>query len=227
VNHPPGTPPEVSVAIATISGPLEEPCLSLLRSLKEHTPEPHEICIVDNGSAPQGYPKPVNAAIRAASAPYLAILNDDIRVYPGWWPPLRQALENGATLAFPNEINGNNWADGLFNMFAFAISRANVDRFAWRPGRLYEETYTVHNADTALTDRIVLRGEGTSRVFVPESNVEHLQGQTMFGNPAITPWALERIAEDTALREERFTEPNWAPGEHWGIDEPGWVDPGA
>jgi GT2 family glycosyltransferase len=86
-------------------------CLAALRA---HTPEPHEVVVVDNGSAPdvaawvrehadvavlnaenRGVAAALNQGARAASGAVLVFLNNDTRVPAGWVPALHQALRAG------------------------------------------------------------------------------------------------------------------------------------
>ena len=104
---------------------------ALLDSIAEHTPEPHEIVVVDNASpdstaallqkhpsqprvieAPRnlGYGGGVNLGVREATAEVTVIMNSDLQVTSNWLPPLLTAIETrAATIAAPLylDTNGN------------------------------------------------------------------------------------------------------------------------
>jgi len=102
-----------SIVIVTHnSAKVIEPCL---QSIRKHTPEPHEIILVDNASSDDtlaavkrlpevrviwnewnlGYAKAVNQGIRASRGNLIVLLNPDTRVTPCWLGLLRQHLEEG------------------------------------------------------------------------------------------------------------------------------------
>ena len=96
---------------------------ALLDSIAEHTPEPHEVVVVDNASpddtaermarhrtqpqviqAPSnlGYGGGVNLGVRQANSPSIVIMNSDLQVTPNWLTPLLLPVEsNRATIAAP------------------------------------------------------------------------------------------------------------------------------
>ena len=104
---------------------LTEACLT---SIAEHTPEPHDVVIVDNGSSDAtsseltrsahtvvtnaenlGFPTAVNQGIAAATGEYVCVLNNDTEVTPGWLGALHRTLAvPGTELVGPrsNEITG-------------------------------------------------------------------------------------------------------------------------
>ena len=91
----------------------------------------HEIVIIDNGCPPQGFASPVNAGVRAARTPYAVVMNDDVEPLPGWWPPLRAALDAGAPVSFPLTIDGPMRFD--FAAWCFAMTSEAIDEFSMRP----------------------------------------------------------------------------------------------
>ncbi len=127
-----------------------------LRAIAATTAESHEVIVVDNGSSPQGYTAPVNAGIRAASGRHLVIMNDDVEVLPGWWPPLRAGLSAGAAVAFPLTIGGGMRTD--FAAWCFALSREAVEHFGERPGEFFDTRFTVWYQDTDLLAAAARRG---------------------------------------------------------------------
>ncbi len=97
-----------------------------LDSIRTHTDMPHEIIIVDNGSTDEssavaaaagcrvirneenlGCARAWNQGIRAARAPLILIMNNDILVSPGWLRALVAfCRERGVAVTSPAVING-------------------------------------------------------------------------------------------------------------------------
>src|SRR3954470_24284063 len=116
----PGEDPELSIVIPTLDAASERvrACVSAIQA---RTEGPYDIVLVDNGAPPQGFTAPVNAGLRAARGGYAVVMNDDVEVLPGWWPPLRDALDAGASVTFPVTIDGTMRTD--FAAWCFAVSR--------------------------------------------------------------------------------------------------------
>ena len=82
-------------------------CAAASPPLQATTEVAHEIVVVDNGAPPQGFTAPVNAGLRAArGALRRRAATTTSSVLPGWWPPLRDALDAGAAVAFPLTVDG-------------------------------------------------------------------------------------------------------------------------
>jgi GT2 family glycosyltransferase/MoaA/NifB/PqqE/SkfB family radical SAM enzyme/Flp pilus assembly protein TadD len=105
-----------------------------VESIRRHTPEPHEILFVDNGSKdgtiswlralvkenPKyklieneinlGFARGCNQGLKAASGEYLLLLNNDVVVTEGWLSGLQECLESspkiGITGPMTNHISG-------------------------------------------------------------------------------------------------------------------------
>ena len=102
-----------------------------LRSLAAHTPERHEIIVVDNGSSDgtplrlrrwprvrvianrenRGFAAGSNQGILAAAGDELLLLNNDVIVTPGWLSGLRRALASGPRVGIAGPIS--NYVSGL------------------------------------------------------------------------------------------------------------------
>jgi GT2 family glycosyltransferase len=165
---------ELSVVVPTLDA-LSERCTTCLRSIRAETHVPHEVVIVDNGAHPQGFTAPVNAALRAARGDYLVVCNDDVRVFSGWWGPLRDALDAGAKVAFPDTVGGFMRYD--FAAWCFAMTPKTMRRFSVYPGEFFDPGMKVWYQDTDLKRRLDLAGHPP--VFVPYSQIGHGLSQTL------------------------------------------------
>jgi GT2 family glycosyltransferase len=151
--------------------------------------------VLDNGAPPQGFTAPVNAGLRAASGAYVVVMNDDVEVLPGWWPPLRAALDDGAAAVFPFTVEGANRND--FAAWCFGMSRAAVERFTHAPGELFDPRFRVWFQDTDLLER--LRAAGSPPVMVADSHIRHGLSETVATqDPELRAWIDAEIARDRA-----------------------------
>jgi GT2 family glycosyltransferase len=191
--RPPGEDPEVSIVIPTLDAASERvrACVS---AIHRATPDaPYEIVLVDNGSPPQGFTGPVNSGLRAACGRYAVVMNDDVEVLPGWWPPLREALDGGASVSFPVTIDGAMRTD--FAAWCFAVSRDSLERFAVEPGEFFDPRFRVWYQDTDLLAR--LREADASPVCVEGSQIRHGLSETVASDdPALKAWIAETVARD-------------------------------
>lgn len=196
----PGGAVELSVVIPTLdaAGPRLRACV---RALQRHTDAAHELIVVDNGAPPQGFTDPVNAGLRAACGRHLVVCNDDVLVDPGWWPPLRAALEDPAdpaAVAFPRTVDGAMRED--FAAWCFALSRETLRAFAVAPGEFLHPELRVWFQDTDLLQR--LRAAGRPPRLVPASTIRHGLSETVAtSDPALRTWIDAQIARDRARFE--------------------------
>src|SRR3954471_19602195 len=165
----PGEDPELTIVIPTLDAASERvrACVSAIHRATGDAP--YEIVLVDNGAPPQGFTGPVNSGLRAARGRYAVVMNDDVEVLPGWWPPLREALDAGASVSFPVTIDGTMRTD--FAAWCFAVSRETLDRFSVEPGEFFDPRFRVWYQDTDLLGR--LREAGTPPVCVEGSQIRH------------------------------------------------------
>ncbi|MEA2405869.1 MAG: hypothetical protein QOE08_2516 [Thermoleophilaceae bacterium] len=192
----PGEDPEVSIVIPTLDAASERVrrCVS---AVQRATDAPHELILVDNGAPPQGFTAPVNAGLRAARGRYAVVMNDDVEVLPGWWVPLREALDAGAPVSFPLTVDGGMRRD--FAAWCFAVSRAGLEQFEVEPGEFFDPQFRVWFQDTDLLLR--LRAAGTPPVLVERSQIRHGLSETVAtGDPELKAWIRREITSD----RERF-----------------------
>lgn len=197
--RPPGTEPELTVVIPTLdaTGERLRRCVAAVQAT---TDAAHEIVIVDNGAPPQGFTAPVNAGLRAARGAYAVVLNDDVEVLPGWWPPLRAALDDGAAVAFPQTVDGFMRDD--FAAWCFALSARTLAEHAVAPGEFLDPALVVWFQDTDLLQR--LRAVGTPPVLVPSSTVRHGLSETVESDdPTLRAWIAGQVERDRIAYEAK------------------------
>jgi GT2 family glycosyltransferase len=155
---------------------------------------------VDNGAPPQGFTAPVNAGIRAARGAYVVVLNDDVEVLPGWWPPLRAALDGGASCVFPRTVDGAMRED--LAAWCFALARDGLRDFAVAPGEFLDPELVVWYQDTDLLAR--LRAAGRPPVLVEGSRIRHGLSETVgTTDPELRAWVDAQIRRDKAAYDRR------------------------
>jgi len=191
-----GAAPELSVVVPTLDGSSHRVRRCLI-AIGEATDVPHEILIADNGASPQGYTAPVNAGVRAASGTYVVVMNDDVEPLPGWWPPLRDALDAGVPVTFPYTIDGPMRSD--FAAWCFAFRRDGLERLSHAPGELFDPRFTVWYQDSDLLVRLMRAG--TPPQLVRGSEIHHGLSETVnTADPELRAWIKRQIAVD----RERF-----------------------
>jgi GT2 family glycosyltransferase len=190
--RPAGETPELTIVIPTLDAASEgvRACIAAVQGTTEAA---HEIVIVDNGCPPQGFAGPVNAGLRAARTPYVVVMNDDVEPLPGWWSPLRAAIDAGATVACPLTIEGAMRFD--FPAWCFAMGRETLDEFSHAPGEFFDPALVVWYQDTDLLVR--LREARRPPVVVRSARVRHGLSQTVGSkDPALAAWIRGQVAAD-------------------------------
>ena len=188
----PGEDPELTIVIPTLDAASERvrACVSAIQRCTEG---PYEIVLVDNGAPPQGFTAPVNSGLRAARGRYAVVMNDDVEVLPGWWPPLREALDAGASVTFPMTIDGAMRND--FAAWCFAVSRATLDEFGTAPGEFLDERFTVWYQDTDLSTRLCAAGRPPQ--LVEGARIRHGLSETVASDdPELRAWITTEVQRD-------------------------------
>ena len=195
----PGEDVELSIVIPTLDATSDR-VRACVAAIHRTTDAAHEIVIVDNGAPPQGFTAPVNAGLRAARGAYAVVMNDDVETLPGWWAPLKAALDHGASVAFPLTIDGVMRPD--FAAWCFAVSRATLEIHAVTPTEFFDPQLVVWYQDTDLLQR--LRLAGCPPQLVTESQIRHGLSQTVAtDDAALRAWIDRRIALDKAAFEAK------------------------
>jgi GT2 family glycosyltransferase len=198
----PGEDPELTIVIPTLDAASERvrACVSAIQA---RTEGPYDLVLVDNGAPPQGFTAPVNAGLRAARGRYAVVMNDDVEVLPGWWPPLRDALDSGASVTFPLTVDGTMRTD--FAAWCFAVSRATLERFEAEPGEFFDPRFRVWYQDTDLLAR--LTAAGTPPLFVEGARIRHGLSETVASDdPELRAWISETVARDREAFLEKHPE---------------------
>ncbi|MEA2471953.1 MAG: hypothetical protein QOE38_2952 [Thermoleophilaceae bacterium] len=188
----PGEEVELTVVIPTLDAASERvrACVSAIQA---RTEGPYDIVLIDNGAPPQGFTAPVNAGLRAARGRYAVVMNDDVEVLPGWWPPLRDALDAGASVTFPVTIDGAMRTD--FAAWCFAVSRDALERFEAESGEFFDPRFRVWYQDTDLLAR--LRAAGSPPVCIDGSRIRHGLSETVASDdPELRAWISTEVARD-------------------------------
>lgn len=138
-----------SIVILTLNElPVTRLCLE---SLSAHTPEPHEIIVVDNGSTDgtvqhlrgrdvklianrenRGFAGGCNQGILAAGGDQILLLNNDVVVTPGWLAGLRAALGSSPRTGMAGPVS--NYVSGaqLDPAAAYSTMEAMLEHAAGR-----------------------------------------------------------------------------------------------
>lgn len=195
----PGERAELTVVVPTLeaTAPRVRACLAAIAA---NTAAPHQVVVVDNGSPPQGFSAPVNAGLRAVDTPYAVVMNDDVEVTEGWWEPLRAALDDGASVAFPLTVEGGMRDD--FAAWCFALGAATLREMSHAPGEFFDPGLRVWFQDTDLLLR--LRAIGRPPRLVRESHIRHALSATVrTPDPALRAWIDQTIAADRQAFERK------------------------
>jgi hypothetical protein len=203
--------PELSIVVPTIDASSRR-VGRLLESIRQHTNVPYEVLIVDNGNAPQGFSRPVNTGIRAATGRYIIVMNDDVAVGYGWWRALRDALSNGAKVAFPRTVQDDRRD---FSAWCFAFRRDDLAQLSYGPDEFFDEGLAIWFQDSDLYLR--LDRMGAAPELERRSVIEHGFSETLgTKDPVLAAW----IRRTVALDQDRFSS-RW--GES-GLKKIGFVD---
>jgi GT2 family glycosyltransferase len=195
----PGEEVELTIVIPTLDAASERlrRCVAAVQATTDCA---HEIIVIDNGAPPQGFTAPVNAGLRAARGAYALVLNDDVELLPGWWPPLRQALDAGASVVFPLTIDGAMRRD--FAAWCFALSRATLDEFAVTQDEFLDPDLVVWYQDTDLLAR--LRAAGRPPICIDASRIRHGLSETVGSeDPQLRSWISTQVVADQRAFEAK------------------------
>jgi GT2 family glycosyltransferase len=200
---------EVDVVVLDIDGgPLLEACIA---SIRDQTTRPARIIVIDNGSITpvaarltgvethrfetnRGFAAGVNAALRLSSAPYLALVNNDVVLDPDWLSHVRGALERDERLAAVQTIirrpdgridgAGIDISDGTIRQIGYGQNVGSPLAVAWGVSataalyrraavgeRMFDERFFAYYEDVELCAS--LRAEGWRTSVLPLIKATH------------------------------------------------------
>ena len=190
--QPPGTAAELTIVIPTLDAASER-VRGCVAAAQAATDVPHQIVLVDNGSPPQGFTAPVNVGIRGATTPYVVVMNDDVELLDGWWPPLKAALDEGAAVVFPLTVDGAMRTD--FAAWCFALSAESVREHSHAQGEFFDPAFVVWYQDTDLLLR--LRAAGKPPLLVEQSRIRHGLSETVgTSDTDLSTWIRSQVMAD-------------------------------
>jgi glycosyltransferase involved in cell wall biosynthesis len=203
-----GGTPELSVVIPTVDS-LSERVRACIESVRSNTAAAHEVLVMENRAPPQGYTAPVNAGIRAARGQYVAVVNDDTTVKPGWWPPLRKALDDGALVAFPDF--GEFPRSDFFAAPVLAVGREGIAEASHSATEFFDPAMKVWYQDLDLLVRLCEMKRPP--VAVAESGFKGKWGTTIksLDDPERAAWVRKAIEEDREVFARKWSGGRRAP----------------
>ncbi|HET8774896.1 MAG TPA: glycosyltransferase family 2 protein [Thermoanaerobaculia bacterium] len=184
-------------------GPMLDECVA---SIRAQTVQPSRVIVFDNGSKTPtpnatarsetnlGFAGGANAALRLSNAPYVALVNNDVVLEPGWLAYVRDALDRDAQLAAVQTIirrpdgaidgAGIDISDGTFRQIGHGKSLGSPLAVAWGVsatatlyrrtalgGRLFDERLFAYYEDVELCAR--LRKDGWRTAVLPVVQATH------------------------------------------------------
>lgn len=195
---------EIDVIVLDLDGgPMLEECLD---SIREQTVPPARVIVFDNGSRVPtahatarsetnlGFAGGANAALKLSTAPYVALVNNDVVLQPDWLACVRDALDRDEHLAAVQTIirrpdgaidgAGIDISDGTFRQIghgrpvgsplsvAWGVSAtATLYRRAALGGRMFDERLFAYYEDVELSAR--LRESGWRTAVLPVVKATH------------------------------------------------------
>ena len=199
--------------LTVITGTVDRPAYfkKMLVSIETHTPPVKWELIVADGSRPalkktgadnvtlladqarMGFSKALNRCARRARGRWIAWLNDDVEVQPGWADRAIQFMEAHPEVG----LGAFYWCDkrppwkveqawGIVYANFGIISRSLGDRIGW-----FDEEIRMYGADMALTFRVLKAGKSVSPV--PGARILHHRADDAFRRSNATDQSYKRL----------------------------------
>ena len=221
----------IIIPVYALNKELYDLTVRCLASIRRGTPENHEVILVDNASRiplgslatatvrviknqkNEGFAKAVNRGIRASKGDYIAVLNNDCTVHPGWLDWLIRALyqplvafASPLVIGSDSEVEQRRRAADIYNEDAFTGCAHLSHRWVYDKIGYFDERYFAGYEDSDMWCRVVK--EGYRLIRCGQSFVFH-------NHPSATIREIDRVFFKKQLKEGQALFQNT-----WGVENP-------
>lgn len=221
----------IIIPVYAVNQQLYDLTAKCLASIRRGTPETHDVILVDNASplpldnlkgnrvrvlknkVNEGFAKAVNRGIHASKGDYIAVLNNDCTVYPGWLDWLIRALHqplvafaSPIVIGSDSEVEQRRKAADIYQEDCFTGCAHLSHRWVYDKVGYFDERYFAGFEDCDMWCRVTK--EGYRLIRCGQSFVRH-------DHPSATSRFVDQMFFKKQLREGRDLFKAT-----WGVDDP-------